>query len=517
MAVRPQQYATDLGREWVSGAAETRPSISVGLIGLCTRSLPLLLIADAALMLISFWAAHRWVLGGPARLATALDPLLPALAVVLTILFTGFVVVGGMLGFFDRRNWTSPDRPREVATRALRWAAALSVALMLLLALDASGTAGRTLLVQGLLIFGLSVLVAPLLARALVSSAARGPFAPRRALIVGADVGARRIAGLLDWDERGRRELVGLTDITPGGQARGRRWPRFPIDDWDRVPALAEALAVDEVILASGEMPRRAGARIAQRLATRGVETSIVPHLTRMYVPGAPVRWAGSVPLVRLGRAPASRWELRLKRACDLCAALSGGLLLLPLMGLITIAVKFSSRGPVLHAQERIGRSGRRFHMYKFRSMVASNDDTRHRCYVASLVKDGDAAGVDGSGRPIYKIMDDPRITTVGRLLRRMSLDELPQLLNVVRGEMSLVGPRPPLPFEYDLYEPWQKLRLDATPGMTGLWQVSGRNYLSFEEMVLLDLYYASNWRFLLDLKLIWRTIPEVLCARGAR
>jgi lipopolysaccharide/colanic/teichoic acid biosynthesis glycosyltransferase len=136
---------------------------------------------------------------------------------------------------------------------------------------------------------------------------------------------------------------------------------------------------------------------------------------------------------------------------------------------------------------------------------------------VAALVRQGSAAGTDANGRPVYKILDDPRVTVIGRLIRPTSLDELPQLLNVLRGEMSLVGPRPCLPFEYELYEEWQRLRLDATPGITGLWQVSGRSLLSFEEMVLLDLYYVANWSFGLDLKVLCRTIPEVLYWRGVR
>ncbi|MBD3237788.1 MAG: exopolysaccharide biosynthesis polyprenyl glycosylphosphotransferase [Candidatus Eisenbacteria bacterium] len=513
MAVRPQQVTAQLGREWSAHPGHGR--VSVGRIGFYLRSLPVLLLADALLLMISFWAAHRWILGGSPDLGSALAPHITAMTSVLTLLMLGFLVLGGMLGLPDARSWPDPRRPRELAVRALRWAAALGVGLMLLLALEASqGLPVRML--QALLFLGLAVTSAPLLGRVVVRAAAHDAPLRRRVLIVGGDMGARRVAGLLDWEIGGARELVGLTDLRID-RRRGRRWPRFAIDGWEDVPALAGALAVDEVILASGELPRRAGAQIARRLARAGIETGVVPHLTDVYVHGAPVHWSGSLPLVHLGRPGDATLGLRLKRAFDLIAALCATLLLSPLMLAITVAVKLSSPGPVFHAQQRVGRDGRRFYMYKFRSMVASNDDARHRRYVASLVRDGDAAGVDECGRPVYKILDDPRITAVGRLLRRMSLDELPQLFNVIRGEMSLVGPRPPLPFEYELYEPWQRVRLDATPGMTGLWQVSGRSYLSFEEMVLLDLFYAANWSFLLDLKLIWRTIPEVFCARGAR
>jgi lipopolysaccharide/colanic/teichoic acid biosynthesis glycosyltransferase len=147
--------------------------------------------------------------------------------------------------------------------------------------------------------------------------------------------------------------------------------------------------------------------------------------------------------------------------------------------------------------------------------MRVADEDAIHRRYVEDLVQNGGAAATDTSGQKIYKLVNDSRLTSLGRFLRRASLDELPQLWNVLRGEMSLVGPRPCLPFEYELYKDWQKRRLQVTPGMTGLWQVTGRSYVTFEDMVLLDLFYIANWSFFMDLKLLLRTAPVVVWGKG--
>lgn len=198
-------------------------------------------------------------------------------------------------------------------------------------------------------------------------------------------------------------------------------------------------------------------------------------------------------------------WQRVVKRLVDF---IIGSLLLIilsPLFILIGIAIKINSNGPIFHIQERIGRNGRKFKMYKFRSMYA---DAEKR--LAELISKSDVNG------PIFKMKHDPRITKVGRLLRRFSIDELPQLINVVKGEMSLVGPRPPLEREVIQYEKWQLRRVDVTPGMTGLWQVSGRSDLSFEKMVELDIYYIEHWSLWFDIKILLKTPFVVLTGKGS-
>ena len=210
----------------------------------------------------------------------------------------------------------------------------------------------------------------------------------------------------------------------------------------------------------------------------------------------------GTVTVLRVGPTGVGRV---VKRSMDLVGALLLLVLLAPVLAIAALMVRVSSPGPALFVQERMGRHGRPFRMLKFRSMRV--DAHQERIEVGHL---NEATG------PVFKIRDDPRLTPVGRVLRRLSLDELPQLINVVRGDMSLVGPRPPLPEEYATYDSRERRRLAVTPGITCLWQVSGRSDLDFATWVELDLKYIASWSLLLDLKILLRTIPAVLSGRGA-
>ncbi len=217
---------------------------------------------------------------------------------------------------------------------------------------------------------------------------------------------------------------------------------------------------------------------------------------------------AEQLPLPLIEAAPllaAPRWKLAVKRAVDIVGAFTAILLALPLIIVISIAVATTSRGPILYRQERIGRDGRPFTFFKFRSMYR---DAESR--LSGLRYLNDASG------PVFKMKSDPRVTPVGRVLRRWSVDELPQLANVLAGQMSLVGPRPPLPQEVDEYDDLARQRLLVKPGITCIWQVSGRSDIDFDRWVAMDLEYVFNWSLLLDLKLLVRTVPAVLCRRGA-
>jgi exopolysaccharide biosynthesis polyprenyl glycosylphosphotransferase len=187
-----------------------------------------------------------------------------------------------------------------------------------------------------------------------------------------------------------------------------------------------------------------------------------------------------------------------------------------PLFALIAILIKKSSPGPVLYVQERLGKDGIPFKFYKFRTMSHNSDDEIHRQFAAMFIN-GDNHGCMqcNDNEEIFKLKGDPRITTIGKWLRRTSLDELPQLFNILKGEMSLVGPRPPISYELDHYLPWHLERLKVTPGLTGLWQVSGRSRVPFEEMVRLDLHYINNWSLWLDANILLRTLPVVIQGTG--
>jgi exopolysaccharide biosynthesis polyprenyl glycosylphosphotransferase len=197
--------------------------------------------------------------------------------------------------------------------------------------------------------------------------------------------------------------------------------------------------------------------------------------------------------------------QMAIKRLVDVAASSIALALLSPLMILVAALIKLTSRGPILFKQERVGRHGRPFHMLKFRSMVVNAEELK-----AKLMALNEQAG------PVFKMKRDPRITPVGRFIRKYSIDELPQLINVLRGEMSLVGPRPPVPSEVARYEAWQRRRLSVRPGLTCVWQVSGRNEISFEEWMYLDMQYIDHWSLGQDFQLILKTVPVVLTGRGA-
>jgi lipopolysaccharide/colanic/teichoic acid biosynthesis glycosyltransferase len=203
-----------------------------------------------------------------------------------------------------------------------------------------------------------------------------------------------------------------------------------------------------------------------------------------------------------------------LKRAIDVAGSLVAFLILAPALVVIALLVKCTSAGPVLFYQTRIGRHGKPFRFYKFRTMKVNNDPNIHREYVSKLIAGGTEAGENGG---LYKLKNDPRVTPLGRLLRRTSLDELPQFWNVLRNDMSLVGPRPPLPYEYECYRMWHRRRiLELKPGLTGIWQIEGRSRTTFDEMVRMDIRYAKLRSVWMDLKIIFRTPSAMFLGRGA-
>ncbi len=214
-----------------------------------------------------------------------------------------------------------------------------------------------------------------------------------------------------------------------------------------------------------------------------------------------------------LNRDSARRTRVTIKRATDIAGSSIALIGCMPLFVLIALLIKASSKGPVLFRQQRVGHHGRCFTFLKFRSMHMGNDPSVHKEYVTRLINGvAEQKASSGSGQGVYKLVNDHRITRVGKFLRKSSLDELPQLLNVLRGEMSLVGPRPSIPYEVAAYQTWHRRRvLEVKPGMTGLWQVRGRNRIKFDEMVRLDLQYAKQWSFWLDLKILLHTPSAVL------
>jgi exopolysaccharide biosynthesis polyprenyl glycosylphosphotransferase len=208
--------------------------------------------------------------------------------------------------------------------------------------------------------------------------------------------------------------------------------------------------------------------------------------------------------------------QARLKRLMDILIAMGLLAVTSPLFLIVALLIKRSGPGPVFFVQERLGRDGQPFLFYKFRTMEHNSDDAIHRQFAAMFIN-GDEEGCRKSNgdRKIFKMSQDPRVTQIGAWLRRTSLDELPQIFNVLRGDMSLVGPRPPIVYEIEHYPPWHMERLKVTPGLTGLWQVSGRSSVPFEEMVRLDVHYINHWSLWMDLRILLKTVPVVLQGTG--
>ena len=211
-------------------------------------------------------------------------------------------------------------------------------------------------------------------------------------------------------------------------------------------------------------------------------------------------------------------WQFVVKRVIDISGALFGLIIFSPLMLIIASGIKLTSKGPLFFKQERMGYQGKKFPFLKFRSMYTDNDESLHREYVKKHIKGNhNEINMGSEDQPCYKMKNDPRITPLGKILRKSSMDELPQFFNVLMGQMSLVGPRPPIPYELDNYQTWHMKRvLNVKPGITGLWQVKGRSLTTFDEMVRMDLHYAKNWDLWLDIKILFSTFKVVFTGMGA-
>ncbi len=326
--------------------------------------------------------------------------------------------------------------------------------------------------------------------RVLVVGAGSVGLSVMRMLVARPDLGYKVVGFVDDDPERGANDLGRLPAL--GGV--------------DNLPRLIDRYRVDLVIITLPSQVQRKIVKIVRECERQQVRVRTVPDLFELSMSQVQVEMLGGIPLLGLNGEPHITPSARItKRAFDLTLTLLALPLALAVAGLTALAIKLDSPGPIFYTQERVGLNGRRFKVYKFRSMVVDADRMWE-----DLIR---ATGED----PRHpKLQDDPRITRVGRIIRRFSIDELPQLWNIARGEMSWVGPRPAIPQEVELYEPWHMQRLHVLPGLTGLWQVSGRSEVPFEEMCLLDIYYIENWSLGLDIQIILRTIPHVLLAYGA-
>lgn len=338
--------------------------------------------------------------------------------------------------------------------------------------------------------------------RAVHRLAARGIVATA-AVVVGTNEEARTIARLLS----GRRwlgyQVLGFVAVDAAccDTVDGRP----VLGSLSDITAVVRRTGASAVIIAQSAIRPEVVADLDLALHPLDVDVRISPSLPHVSFSRLTVRPLDGLAFLALERRPLSEWQTAIKRAFDLVSASLLLVVLAPLMVIIAAAVRLGSRGPILFRQKRVGKDRRLFVMYKFRSMVVDAEQL-----LPAVQAGNEADGV------LFKVHDDPRVTSVGRVLRRWGLDELPQLLNVIKGEMSLVGPRPALPSEMARYSEQLSNRLRVKPGLTGLWQVNGRHDLVFDDYVRYDLFYVHNWSLALDLYVLAKTIPAVLSRRGS-
>jgi exopolysaccharide biosynthesis polyprenyl glycosylphosphotransferase len=323
----------------------------------------------------------------------------------------------------------------------------------------------------------------------------------RRAILAGDTEGLSRLRRTLGASRGGiDYEFVGA--ITASRDGAG-----LPVlGDLSALPAVLAEREIDELIVTDSDFSDRELVELVEQAHRRGVKVRVAPRAAELlierrgeYVPGQ------GVPLFELRPPVFAGVDWAIKRGFDLLVGGLVAILGLPFWLMIALAIKLDSKGPVLYRDHRVGLNERKFDMLKFRTMRADAEE-----HQAELEAENEAGGA------LFKIRDDPRVTRVGRLLRRFSIDEIPQVLNVLRGEMSLVGPRPLPVRDYELLEPWHRKRYLVLPGMTGLWQVAGRSALGFDDLVRLDFYYLEHWSIWLDISILLKTLPAVLGARGA-
>ena len=336
----------------------------------------------------------------------------------------------------------------------------------------------------------------------------RRPEYIQNTIIVGAgNVGQLVARKYLQHPEYGIN-LVGFVDDMPR-ERRDDLGDLIMLGSQAELPELVETYAVERVLIAFSNEPEEQLLDLVRSLRESNVQIDIVPRLFEVVPPNIGIHGVEGLPLVNLPPFRMARSSLYLKRALDLVVSLTSLIILAPLFAVVAILIKLDSRGPVFFKQTRMGANDETFAMLKFRTMVADADSRKHE--VAHLNKH---LRPGGDSR-MFKVPDDPRVTRVGRVLRRYAIDELPQLINVLKGEMSLVGPRPLILDEDQHVHDWARSRLRLQPGMTGPWQVLGRANIPFQEMVTLDYFYVTSWSMLNDLRLLLQTVPAVARSRA--
>ena len=459
------------------------------------KSRPLFALSDLILIWAAFESAYLVRSFLPLPRLFFLQPTTKLTLLLISAL--AFVVIALWMRAYDGLSRLSSFQIVVRTTVQCVWAGVGVVLFQFLLRLDLSRPFLALFLFfsfSALLLFRLSFrAAAPALAASLVQ--------PRCILIGGDGPRARQVATIIAQSRTRGLELLGFLGDHPGSVHIGRDYPVYP---WPDLASLLERHTIDEFIVAVDSAKLSEIEDLLLLCDDEGVRTRLdiafFPHVHNR----VSLETLGPAQLLTFAGAPHDDFSLTVKRASDFLIALIAAILASPLMAAIALAIRLGSPGPVLFSQQRCGLNGRRFKLYKFRTMVHN----------AEALK-GSVAHLNVK-KTAFKIPNDPRVTPIGRWLRKFSLDELPQLFNVLRGEMAIVGPRPPVPSEVAKYERWQRRRLRMRPGLTCLWTLAGRDALDFEEWMKLDLAYIDTWSLRLDWSIMLRTVPYVLSGKGA-
>jgi exopolysaccharide biosynthesis polyprenyl glycosylphosphotransferase len=432
----------------------------------------------------------------------------------LSFLWIGLALVAILLVVLEARGVYGLPRGTswlETATR-IAGGAMLSVAILIVLLFGTQTYYSRLLYAYAWFTTILTVSMGRALLGWLLRWLWRQGIWAERVLVVGAGPMGQQVMRIIRQQPQLGYFLVGYLADVPAPEGSVDRPPPAAPEESPRhlgrpedLPLLLEACPIDEVIIALPSDAHHTTLEVANQCQAEGIAFRIAPDLYEMSFDRVDIAQLGEMPLLGLKEVAIRGWNLVLKRALDIVLSLVTLVVGAPLWILVAVAIRLDSPGPVLFAQKRVGRRGRPFTVFKFRTMHQYAEQEKGRL-----------AALNEASGPLFKIRDDPRRTRVGRLLRRTSLDELPQVFNILLGEMSWVGPRPGTPGEVARYLPWQRKRLEVLPGLTGIWQTSGRSELSFEDMVRLDIYYIENWNLWLDIVLLLRTIPAVFSGKGA-
>jgi exopolysaccharide biosynthesis polyprenyl glycosylphosphotransferase len=451
-------------------------------------------------MAIAYWIRYdlQWFAAVDEAYSVPYSAFVPV-SIALTLLLLGIYKLGGVYNPPRGASWF--DEVYRLLTGTATGIILIVFVIVLLF---------RPLFYSRLIFFYAGLLIVVLLSavrlgkRMLRSYLRRRGLGVDRLLIVGAgEVGRTVMRNIVAHPSLGYH-VVGFVDDDP--EKGSTKIGRFEaLGNTANIPRLVKELAIDEVIVTLPWMYHRKIVSIIAQCERERVRVRIVPDIFQMTLSHLDVEDLGGVPMIGVREISFGSGARLFKRVMDVAISLVGLIVLFPLFVIIAIVIRIDSPGPVLFRQVRVGKNEQLFPCIKFRSMREGAEEEKER-----LLDWNEADG------PLFKIRNDPRVTPVGHFLRRASLDELPQLLNVLMGHMSLIGPRPAPPSEVQGYQTWHKRRLEVAPGMTGLWQVSGRSELTFDEMVLLDLYYIENWSPFLDVQILLRTLPKVILGEGA-